>query len=465
MYKISKIFLAFIAFVLVVSCSSTSKIDAMRPEPDDASPLIYDNVYSFINLPVSIKIKDIENKTNALIAGTIFEDNNLEDDDVIIKVWKQAPISITNENSKIKIVLPLKVYAKVRYGVQKMGFDLRDTKEINLNGVITLLSDVSLSNWKLSTATTIQSLDWVESPSITILGKSVPITYLINPALKLFKSKIEKKIDESIEKSLDFKPNVLDALQKISAPVQMNEAYQTWLRVVPAELYSTNSKVSNGTISMQMGMKCTMETMIGAKPESKFEKDKIVLKSVTKMPDQVSATVLAISTYSDATNLIMKNFAGKEFGNGSKKVTVQKVALWHKAGKMVIALDMTGTVNGTVYLTGIPVYNEQTKEIYFDQLDYALDTKSSLLRTASWLMQGVILKKIEESCRYSLAPNLEDAKKSMVQYLNNYSPMPGVFVNGKVASLDFQKIQLTNKAILAFVKINGNVNVSVDGLK
>jgi hypothetical protein len=49
--------------------------------------------------------------------------------------------------------------------------------------------------------------------------------------------------------------------------------------------------------------------------------------------------------------------------------------------------------------------------------------------------------------------------------LKNYSPMPGVFVNGKIDDVQFQKIQLTNKAIIAFIKVNGNVKVAVDGIK
>jgi hypothetical protein len=43
--------------------------------------------------------------------------------------------------------------------------------------------------------------------------------------------------------------------------------------------------------------------------------------------------------------------------------------------------------------------------------------------------------------------------------------MPGVFVNGKIDDVQFQKIQLTNKAIIAFIKVNGNVKVAVDGIK
>jgi len=214
-----------------------------------------------------------------------------------------------------------------------------------------------------------------------------------------------------------------------------------------------------------MGMKCMMETLIGGKPESKFDATKITLKPVAKIPNQITANIAAVSTYVEASKIMTKNFAGEEFGSGSKKVKVQKVNIWHKNDKMVIALDLLGSVNGTIYLTGFPQYNELTKEIYFDKLDYALDTKNKLMRTANWLAQGMVLRKIQESCRYSIVPNLEEGKKNMMAYLKNYSPMPGVFVNGKMEDINFQKIQLTNKAIIAFIQVNGTVNVSVDGLK
>jgi hypothetical protein len=160
-----------------------------------------------------------------------------------------------------------------------------------------------------------------------------------------------------------------------------------------------------------------------------------------------------------------KNFSGQVFGTGSKKVSVQNVNIWHKNDKMVIALDVLGSVNGTIYLSGFPQYNEKTKEIYFDKLDYVLDTKDKLIRTANWLAQGIILRKIEASCRYSIQPNLDEGKKSMMTYLTNYSPMPGVFVNGKMEDIQFQKVQLTNQAIIAFINVKGSVKVTIDGLK
>jgi hypothetical protein len=207
-----------------------------------------------------------------------------------------------------------------------------------------------------------------------------------------------------------------------------------------------------------------MQTMVGLKPKISFDKNAIQFKAVSKIPEKLTANVAAISTYDSASQLISSNFQGKEFTSGSRKIIVQKVGMWQRDGKIIIALDMTGSINGTIYLSGIPNYNAVTKEIYFDQMDYVLDTKGLLTRTANWLLQGVILKKIQETCRYSIKQNLDEGKKSLLPYLNNFSPMKGVFINGTMNDFEFEKVEVTNKAIIAFITTTGKMSVRIDGM-
>ena len=88
----------------------------------------------------------------------------------------------------------MKIWAKFKYGTDFMG--LNDTREININGTITLNSKPHLTNWKLTTTSKLEDFEWSESPSILVAGRKVPITYIINPTLSIFKSKIAKKIEE-----------------------------------------------------------------------------------------------------------------------------------------------------------------------------------------------------------------------------------------------------------------------------
>jgi Domain of unknown function (DUF4403) len=464
MKNIIIIFGLFLASLFYTSCSSIQKIELMKPEPDEAAPISYPITSSYISFPINLPLKDIETQANKALIGLIYDDHNLEDDKTEMKIWKNGPILISEENSKLKTIIPLKIWAKVKYGTSALGLDLYDIRELNLNGTVTLLSDVKMNNWKITTKTELNDFTWQESPTITIAGKEIPITYLINPTIKIFRGKIEKIIDESLEKTLDFKSNILEMMQKASEPFEMNAAYQTWLKVTPQEIYATEAVLQKNGVNMTVGLKCLMESYIGLKPKPAFNKDKITLKPIANLPEKVVANITAISTYEDASRVMTANFKGKEFGSDKRKVTIQNVEIWHKQGKMVIALDMLGSLNGRIYLSGFPQYNAETKELYFDDLDYALETKSKLMKTANWFAQAIILNKIRETCRYSIVPNLEEGKKSMLKYLSNYSPIPGVFVNGKINDVVFERVQLTNNNIVAFLNITGNVKVNVNGM-
>lgn len=451
-----------IAVFLFASCSTAKKIEALKPLPSDDSPLVYKTKTSFISLPVEITLKDIEKQLNNNLKGLIYNDSILKDDNSEMKIWKTDNIVLSEENGNVTSKIPLKIWTKIKYGTDFLG--LNDTKEVYMDGVITLKSKAHLTNWKLTTKSTIEKLEWNESPSIVIAGKIVPITYIINPTLSIFKTRIANEIDKAIDATCDFKPHVYDALDKISTPFLTNETYEAWFKLIPIELYATEAKLENSKITMDMGLKCNMQTVVGQEPKKTFDKKSLILKPVTRMPDNISASIAAVSTFKSASTIITKNFKGQEFGSGSRKVTVQKVDIWQKDKKIIIALDLLGSVNGTIYLSGYPSYNNFTKEIFFDQLDYALNTKSVLLKSANWFAQSSILKKIQDNCRYSIKENLDEGKKSMQTYLSNYSPMKGVFVNGTINDFEFEKIELTDKAIIAFIGTSGKMKITIDGM-
>ena len=457
------IFSLYILLLSIVSCGTAKKIEALRPTPSESVTMVYKNKVSFIAMPVEITIQDIEKQLNKNLKGLIFEDDNIEDDNLKMKIWKTDDIILKEKNGIIYSQIPLKILVTLKYGTDFLG--LNDTKDVYLNGIITLKSKTHLTNWKLTTSSSIEKLEWSESPSIIISGKVIPITYLINPTVSLFKKDICTEIDKAIDATCDFKPSVLDALDVLSKPFLANNAYKTWFKIQPIELYDTAAILKDNKITMQMGLKCIMQTMVGQEPKNNFKKDNIILKPVSTMPDKINASVAAVSTYRNASDIITENFKGVSFTSGSRSVTVEKVEIWEKDNKLIIALNLIGSINGSIYLSGHPNYNSISKEIYFDNLEYVLNTKSLLLKSASWLVHGNILNKIKENCRYSIKENLEEAKQNMLPYLDNYSPTKGIFVNGDLNDFEFEKVELTNNAIIAFISTSGKMKITIDGME
>lgn len=455
-----------LGFVFTTNCSSSKKLATIKPDQTQvADEFITHHESSFINIPVTIQIKDIEALTNNNLTGLIYDDTSFDKDDLKLKIWKEAPIKITYDNGKIKTIFPMKAQVFYRIGTNKLGIDLYDIREFNLRGTVTLLSDVGLTNWHLKTNTRLVSLEWKEHPTMKLFGQNIVITNVIIPAIALFKDEIVESIDDALAESMNFKPQVLDALETICKPFQMSETYESWLRIVPEELYTTDATLTKTDVRFTMGMKCQMETIVGVEPLPKFDRNKIVLKPVKDIPNRVTTSIVAMSSYEDASRLMNTNFKGQTFGSGSKQVSVEQVELWQNNQKLIIGLTLKGAVNGTIYLSGYPQYNAVTQEVYLDQLDYVLDTKSVIAKTANWLASKSILLQLQQYCRYSIKPNLDEGKANILKYLDNYTVMPGVFVNGKLGEIKFQNIYLTHKAIAALIELDGNVAISVKGIE
>ena len=82
------------------SCSTTQKIEALKPLPSDDTPMVYNTKTSFVNMPLEISLKEIENQMNKTLNGEIYNDSNLEDDRTEMKITKTAPIRLIEKNGK-----------------------------------------------------------------------------------------------------------------------------------------------------------------------------------------------------------------------------------------------------------------------------------------------------------------------------------------------------------------------------
>jgi hypothetical protein len=250
----------------------------------------------------------------------------------------------------------------------------------------------------------------------------------------------------------------------MSKPVEIDKTYHVWFAMQPLEIYTQPAVIANKKISIGLGMKAYLETSVNSKPTLSFDKTKLAFVAIDKMPNDFNASLAGLITYSDAAALMQKNFVGQKFQSGKRSVTINKVDLWGKDGKLVVELGMTGSVNGSFYLSGTPRYNLDTKEIYLDQVDFVLDSKSRLLKIGDWLVHGIIAKKIQQSCTFSMANQLAEAEKTIKTYLNNYQPVKGVNVSGSLTNLSPDKIVLTPNAMVAIITAKGQAAVRINGM-
>jgi hypothetical protein len=97
-------------------------------------------------------------------------------------------------------------------------------------------------------------------------------------------------------------------------------------------------------------------------------------------------------------------------------------------------------------------------------VDYDLNTRSVLVQTANWLLQGRFAKQIEQQFVFPVGAQIEEAQKAIRQQLSTRKVAKGIDFGGRLDSLDPDQVYLTPTSLVALILAKGHVEIKIDGL-
>jgi hypothetical protein len=98
--------------------------------------------------------------------------------------------------------------------------------------------------------------------------------------------------------------------------------------------------------------------------------------------------------------LLDKPIAAKGFSTTIKHVRVFGMP----DNALGIELKVKGDIDGTLYVRGTPSYDSATSTITMHNFDFDINSESTLLNSADWLLHSTALDLISEKLKVSLAP-------------------------------------------------------------
>ncbi len=129
-------------------------------------------------------------------------------------------------------------------------------------------------------------------------------------------------------------------------------------------------------------------------------------------------------------------------------------------GELLITLDFGGSFNGTVYFTGKPVYNAATKRIEVEHLEYDLQTKNLLLKTAKWLFNNRIISELKKYTSFDLTNYYNTASTTLNTWLNK-KWTKGIKGVGSVTKLELTSLNALPQHLLIRTNCGGKLTVQV----
>lgn len=446
--------LLLLSALIFHACSGSKKIEIVRPDATQANQIPYEIPNSSITASVKLKWEELAKQANALMPTQIIEDKDFNKDGVKVHLKKTGDIGISFLVNQIQITVPLNARVWYRYGA--MGF--QDQKEFRMQGTVYLQAHTSLEDMAIKTKTKIERIVWEQNPILVFYGSNVPVGLVIDPIIKSQSNNIASAIDGSFKELLDFKPMIKEQLQVFRDPIELSEVYKIWLQITPLSLVSSPLRMNKEMIMLDLSFTSKLKTSLGKKPAKSDKFNNLTFKSDTPIIKETQIRLPVETDYDELSSLFTKQLKGMPIYEGKKKqVLIDSIQLWHNDAKLIIGVQTKGAVQGWIYLRGLPKFNETTSELYLADVDYHVNTKNVLVKSMNWLLSGKILKIIQEQAKYSIKKDLDSLKKDLSAQLNGYKPMESMLIKFKLQTFDFEKIHLTNTAIVSLFNISAMI--------
>lgn len=447
--------LALIVLALGTSCKTTKPTRPM--EQYEENP--FEEKISLLNIPIRVGLEELEKMLNKQFEGMVYEDDDMDDgDDMMVKAEKQGDINLSIDSNFVQYKVPLKIWVKYDAGFTTLQGEGSIAVEMKT------LFDIA-QDWNLSTETEIVGHEWLEQPKLKMGVVSLPVGTVANILLRNFKSTITETIDEQIKENFQMSNLIKEAWENAFQPVLVAPDYNTWLMINPEAIGMTPIKAQDGTISTTISIQSRPRLKIGEKPS--VNKASTVLppfQYVRETKEDFEIQIGAEISYKEAERLVKENMVGERFDYGKRHIVVEDIELYGQGNKLVVNTKLSGTYEGSIYMTGKPEYNPRNNTIDIKKLKYTVDSRNFLLRSAAWLLKGKFKNSLEENLNFYLDYNLSEIKEQIREQLKGYSVADNVVLKGDLRELNLSNAYLSPDAIQVSLQLDGQVEIQMSEL-
>ncbi len=461
-YMKNNLLTAILLISSIPLCNSQETTNAPKPLEQynnaQEKPLV-----STIGIPVNITLPDLMQSLNAQLSGkALYEDYSFTDnnnDGLMLSVWKSQDITLIMFGNILKYRVPLKLWIKkeLLFGATAEGegeLALNFKTKFNIN-----------PDWTLSTKTEVEWYEWIKPPVLKTGIGDIGVETIASMALDRSKKMLAESLDQYVSQQMNLRPQIQTAWSAIQAPVLLDSTYQMWSKTTPISIGITPLYANNNVIQAKIAVECINDMTFGAKPTFRTNS---FLPNLNLLQDASDDFMIQFATdvpFPEAERLAKNMMVGQVFESGNKKITVEDVMLWGNDDRIVVNTRLSGSFNGEIYFIGKPTFNPETNIIKVEDLDFHVDTRSLLLRSASWIFQGPIKKKMAEAMVFPLDENIGAIKKSAQDALQYVEIQPGISLKGTIDSIAVRDVLVTPNSLKVNLFSKGKVNVDVKGIR
>ena len=326
----------------------------------------------------------------------------------------RGPMTINGRGKDILVTMPLHAVVRAQdiAGILKQETASADAR---VNAVINITLD---KQWNPQGKVNIR-YGWTDAPHIDFLGQRIEFADAVDVKLKGVVSQLERTLPHELEK-LQLRSQVERLWGKAFTSLQLNEKNPpVWMRITPQSLQYGGYTLNGKSLHLSLGLKARTETFVGDRPP---DPEKVPLPQRAALSQKPGRLVLFVPVVADYGQLepVIERALAKRAGQpfnvppvGDLMVKISKVETYGSTyGRVAVGVTFSatpvsgklGTAIGTVWLAGVPVNAENSREVTFQNVAITGDTDR---RGANLLLKLANTPAFSQTIATALAQNFE----------------------------------------------------------
>ena len=319
---------------------------------------------------------------------------------------------------------------------------------------IKLKSDVELtSNYRIKSTTSFTEFTPIDPCRVTFA--QININDVLMSQIRPELGNLAKMIDAEIGKQ-DLKPYILPVWKALQEDIKIPAT--GYLRFQPQSLSVSEINMNGSILNFNVGLTATPTIQ-----SSPWNKPTTALPALTPYKKGSGFEVYTDlkMNYDSLSQQLFEIMKTEQFAMGKEKINITSLKLFPAGEKLGVAVGFTGTKKGTFYLLGNPDFDNTKSSLALKNVEYDIATKNVLIKTAKWMMDETIRKKLEEQMVFDLSDLMNLTKKSIAESLNQTLD-GGIKIKGQLKSLSISGWSLQQDALWVRAKTMGDIQVTMD---
>ena len=177
--------------------------------------------------------------------------------------------------------------------------------------------------------------------------------------------------------------------------------------------------------------------------------------------DSFRINLLTDIPYTTIERMTMEVVRDSVFTFGQRHLKFESFHIYGSNGQMVIETNVKGSINGTMFLTGMPVFNVADTTWRVQNLKFDLKTRNLMMKSAKWIFNGKIERSLTRAIAIPFNTNVREIENQLKSFLSHYQLGYGFEINGKLTRMTVSELILTPESVKANIIFSGNLLLGI----